>query len=153
MNNINTQYYFRANVANSLKAFDGETISGYCAAIYNSSAPFSHLECNNDKLNLLGEEEYSQDTLSVIRVNNFDPTALNDKDSIFAKVAYADYYGATSDDISDEDEPWLQAFNIGAVYNADRIRAQIDATEKYTDAGWLLWNAANRYTGAGLKVE
>src|SRR3989338_1503176 len=27
--------------------------------------------------------------------------------------------------------PWLQAFNIGAVYNADRIRAQIDATEKY----------------------
>ncbi|HEY9584617.1 MAG TPA: hypothetical protein VJI33_03510 [Candidatus Paceibacterota bacterium] len=111
MNNINTQYYFRANVANSLKAFDGETISGYCAAIYNSSAPFSHLECNNDKLNLLGEEEYSQDTLSVIRVNNFDPTALNDKDSIFAKVAYADYYGATSDDISDEDEPWLQAFN------------------------------------------
>ena len=47
--------------------------------------------------------------------------------------------------------PWLQAFNMGAVYDAAKIRAQIDTTEKYTDAGWLLWNASNRYTDAGLK--
>lgn len=47
--------------------------------------------------------------------------------------------------------PWLQAFNMGAIYDAAKIRAQIDATEKYTDAGWLLWNASNRYTDAGLK--
>ncbi|MFA7245269.1 MAG: putative glycoside hydrolase [Candidatus Magasanikbacteria bacterium] len=47
--------------------------------------------------------------------------------------------------------PWIQAFNIGAVYDASKIRAQIDAVEKYTDAGWLLWNAANRYSSAGLK--
>lgn len=49
--------------------------------------------------------------------------------------------------------PWLQAFNIGAVYNAAKIRAQIDAVEKYPNAGWLLWNASNRYTAAGLKLE
>ncbi len=49
--------------------------------------------------------------------------------------------------------PWLQAFNIGAVYGAKNIRAQIDVVEKYPNAGWLLWNAANRYTGAGLKLE
>ncbi|MFA5128176.1 MAG: L-threonylcarbamoyladenylate synthase [Patescibacteria group bacterium] len=49
--------------------------------------------------------------------------------------------------------PWLQAFNLGAVYGADKIRAQIDATEKYTDAGWLLWNASNNYTDKGLKYE
>lgn len=47
--------------------------------------------------------------------------------------------------------PWLQAFNLGAVYDATKIRAQIDAVEKYPNAGWLLWNAANRYTSAGLK--
>lgn len=47
--------------------------------------------------------------------------------------------------------PWLQAFNIGAVYNANKIRAQIDKTEEYTTAGWLLWNASNRYTSAGLR--
>lgn len=52
-----------------------------------------------------------------------------------------------------EVRPWLQAFNIGAVYGADKIRAQIDMVEKYPNAGWLLWNAANRYTGAGLKLE
>jgi hypothetical protein len=49
--------------------------------------------------------------------------------------------------------PWIQAFNMGAVYDAEKIRAQIDAIEKYSDAGWLMWNAANRYTGAGLKSE
>jgi len=49
--------------------------------------------------------------------------------------------------------PWLQAFNIGAVYGAANIRAQIDMVEKYPNAGWLLWNAANRYTSAGLKLE
>jgi len=49
--------------------------------------------------------------------------------------------------------PWLQAFNIGAVYDASKIRAQIDEVEKYPNAGWLLWNAANRYSAAGLKVD
>ena len=47
--------------------------------------------------------------------------------------------------------PWLQAFHMGAVYNASLIRAQIDMVEKYSDGGWLLWNAANRYSAAGLK--
>lgn len=49
--------------------------------------------------------------------------------------------------------PWIQAFNLGAVYDAEKIRAQIDEVEKYTDAGWLVWNAANRYTDSGLNKE
>lgn len=48
--------------------------------------------------------------------------------------------------------PWLQAFHIGAHYDAAKIRAQIDAVEKYPNAGWLLWNASVRYTAAGLKL-
>ena len=48
--------------------------------------------------------------------------------------------------------PWIQAFNIGAVYGAVNIRAQIDMVEKYADGGWLLWNASNRYSTAGLKL-
>lgn len=47
--------------------------------------------------------------------------------------------------------PWVQAFNLGAVYDAQKIRAQIDVIEEYTDHGWMLWNAANRYSSAGLK--
>lgn len=46
--------------------------------------------------------------------------------------------------------PWLQAFNLGAVYDDEKIRSQIDVVEEHTEAGWLLWNAANRYSEAGL---
>ena len=49
--------------------------------------------------------------------------------------------------------PWIQAFNLGAVYDAQKIREQINEVEKYTDAGWLMWNASNRYTNAGLNKE
>ncbi len=49
--------------------------------------------------------------------------------------------------------PWIQAFNLGAIYDAEKIRAQIDEVEKYTSAGWLMWNASNRYSEAGLKGE
>lgn len=49
--------------------------------------------------------------------------------------------------------PWVQAFNLGAVYDASMIRAQIEVIEEYTDAGWLLWNASNRYSSAGLVIS
>lgn len=49
--------------------------------------------------------------------------------------------------------PWIQAFNLGAVYDGAKIRAQIDEIEKTGDAGWMMWNAANRYTDAGLKLS
>ncbi len=49
--------------------------------------------------------------------------------------------------------PWLQAFNLGAVYDGAKIRAQIAATERYNTSGWLLWNARNYYTAAGLKPD
>lgn len=52
-----------------------------------------------------------------------------------------------------EFRPWIQAFNLGAVYDAAKIRAQIDEIEKAPNAGWLMWNASNRYTPAGLKSE
>ncbi len=46
--------------------------------------------------------------------------------------------------------PWIQVFNMGAIYDAQKIRTQIDVIEKYANAGWLMWNASNRYTDAGL---
>lgn len=49
--------------------------------------------------------------------------------------------------------PWLQAFNLGAVYDAQKIRAQIDEVEKNSPYGWMLWNASNKYTAAGLNSE
>ncbi len=41
--------------------------------------------------------------------------------------------------------PWLQAFDLGAVYTADRINAQIKAVREEGASGYLLWNARNAY--------
>ncbi len=42
--------------------------------------------------------------------------------------------------------PWLQAFNLRAIYTQAMIEAQETATENVTStAGWLLWNARNYY--------
>ena len=42
--------------------------------------------------------------------------------------------------------PWLQAFNLGAIYDQGKIDAQTKATEAAsTTSGWLLWNARNYY--------
>ncbi len=41
--------------------------------------------------------------------------------------------------------PWLQAFDIGAVYTKDKINAQIQAVRDKGGKGWLLWNARNVY--------
>lgn len=57
------------------------------------------------------------------------------------------------EDTRAEVRPWIQAFNMGAMYGATNIRAQIDVVEKYSNAGWLMWNASNRYTAAGLKSD
>ncbi len=41
--------------------------------------------------------------------------------------------------------PWLQSFHIGAVYDAQKIDAQIRASRDAGASGWLLWNARNVY--------
>jgi hypothetical protein len=44
--------------------------------------------------------------------------------------------------------PWLQDFDLGAVYTSDMIEAQIEATRDAGASGWLLWNARNVYEPA-----
>lgn len=46
--------------------------------------------------------------------------------------------------------PWLQDFNLGAVYTAAMVREQIQATYDAGFDSWMLWDAANRYTPAAL---
>jgi len=42
--------------------------------------------------------------------------------------------------------PWMQAFNLRAVYDEPMINAQARAAEEAdTTSGWLLWNARNYY--------
>ncbi|MEK7143974.1 MAG: putative glycoside hydrolase [Patescibacteria group bacterium] len=42
--------------------------------------------------------------------------------------------------------PWLQDFDLGADYDAQKVRAQIRASEESGGFGWLLWNPSNNYT-------
>ena len=53
--------------------------------------------------------------------------------------------------------PWLQAFRDYAfdrrIFGEREIRAQIEAAEALGTAGWMLWNAQNRYEGGGLAEE
>jgi hypothetical protein len=53
--------------------------------------------------------------------------------------------------------PWLQSFRDYAYnhreYGAAEIRAQIDGSDNKGGVGFLLWNASNRYSNAGLKKK
>ena len=49
--------------------------------------------------------------------------------------------------------PWLQDFNLGAIYGPDKVRAQIQATYDAGLTSWMLWNAGNKYTESTLLTE
>lgn len=49
--------------------------------------------------------------------------------------------------------PWYQDFDMGGVYTAEMVRAQISAGEKLGIKSWMLWDPANKYTPAALKTQ
>ncbi|TSC81834.1 MAG: hypothetical protein G01um101419_742 [Parcubacteria group bacterium Gr01-1014_19] len=55
--------------------------------------------------------------------------------------------------------PWFQDFNLGANYDSEKVRAQIQAWEDSVaghpelDGGWMLWNPSNLYTREALAAE
>lgn len=54
--------------------------------------------------------------------------------------------------------PWLQDFDLGADYDAVKVRAQIQAVDDVASSspelfdGWMIWNASNIYTKDALKT-
>lgn len=53
--------------------------------------------------------------------------------------------------------PWLQSFRDYAFdrrsFTADEVHAQINASDASGSHGWMLWNAASRFSLAGLQQE
>jgi hypothetical protein len=45
----------------------------------------------------------------------------------------------------DKIRPWLQAFDLGAIYTPAMVRAQIQATNDSGLSSWMLWNAGSVY--------
>jgi len=46
--------------------------------------------------------------------------------------------------------PWLQDFNLGATYDSEMVREQIDASYELGLSSWMLWDPKNIYTAAAL---
>ena len=53
----------------------------------------------------------------------------------------------------DKLRPWLQDFNLGAVYTAPMVRAQMQAVYDVGLDSWMLWSASNKYTREALKPK
>jgi hypothetical protein len=49
--------------------------------------------------------------------------------------------------------PWLQDFDLGATYDATKVRAQMQAAYDVGLTSWMLWSAANSYTREALLVN
>ena len=47
--------------------------------------------------------------------------------------------------------PWLQDFNLGAIYDVMKIQEQIRAAKDQDIHTWALWNASDRYTFEAVK--
>lgn len=57
-------------------------------------------------------------------------------------------YAGNDEELAMRFRPWLQDFDIGAVYTSDLIEAQIQAARDAGASGWILWNARNVYEPA-----
>lgn len=54
---------------------------------------------------------------------------------------------------ADQLRPWLQDFDMGAVYTPELVRAQMQATYDAGLDSWALWDAGNTYTKSALLPE
>ncbi|MEN9524610.1 MAG: hypothetical protein RL536_679 [Candidatus Parcubacteria bacterium] len=49
--------------------------------------------------------------------------------------------------------PWLQAFDLGAIYTPEMVRKQIQATYDAGLTSWMLWNAGSMYQKEALLAK
>ncbi len=94
------------------------------------------------------KDEATTSTLNLVS-NNPYPVILR---SVLSSADYLSSYGLAA-----KVRPWLQDFNLsydvgrGIIYDAEKVKAQIQGAQDAGSAGWLLWNSANIYTESALK--
>ncbi|MDE2030963.1 MAG: putative glycoside hydrolase [Patescibacteria group bacterium] len=49
--------------------------------------------------------------------------------------------------------PWLQDFDLGAVYTKDKVRLEMQAVYDSGLNSWMLWDPKNKYTPSALKLD
>lgn len=63
------------------------------------------------------------------------------------------YYAGSDEQLRKRFRPWLQDFDIGAVYTRELIEKEIRAARDAGASGWLLWNARNVYEPANYQND
>lgn len=97
----------------------GQYFDYVCPMVYPSHYPSGYLDLKNP-----AEHPYEVITQAIKKGEESLSTLINRR----AKI-----------------RPWLQAFDIGAVYNSSKVEAQIQASNENGGQGYLLWNARNVY--------
>ncbi|PIS05458.1 MAG: GTP-binding protein [Candidatus Buchananbacteria bacterium CG10_big_fil_rev_8_21_14_0_10_42_9] len=69
------------------------------------------------------------------------------------EIVYRSLVRASLDGQRAKIRPWLQDFDLGAVYNQDKLLAQIQATYDSGWESWYFWSAANTYTTSAFKRD
>lgn len=49
--------------------------------------------------------------------------------------------------------PWIQDFNLGAIYDEKKVRDQIRAVYDVGLSSWMLWDSGNTYTESALNID
>ena len=80
----------------------------------------------------------------------FNPLPVAKKDPE-GKITMTAFDKTADTSIRKQFRPWIQDFDIGAVYTADKIEAQIKAARDAGASGFLIWNARNVYEPANYK--
>jgi hypothetical protein len=122
-----------------------------CPMMYPSHYAKNFIGYENPALYPYEVVKYSTDTalkrqnnynkLKSLSVYNLEDSGLEEKDIIKIKSKI---------------RPWLQDFNMGAIYTAEMVKEQITATkdalkENYT--GYMLWNPSNIYKQGAITKE
>jgi len=65
----------------------------------------------------------------------------------------ASFSAANSNENVAKIRPWLQDFDMGAIYDVNMINLEKKAVYDASASGWLLWNPSNVYTEGALEKE
>ena len=60
---------------------------------------------------------------------------------------------STTVDVQNKIRPWLQAFDLGAIYTPAMVKAQIKASYDAGIKSWMLWNAGSWYDKNALESK
>ena len=117
--------------------------------VYPSHYPGSFLNLGNPNEHVYTVVHYSlqkaveRTVATTPRIDSWHYTALDAQKKLYRKPAYD----------KNKIRPWLQDFNYGGVYDAAKVRAQIQATYDAGLNSWMLWDPSNVYTRGALRLK